>query len=61
MYRIWAKGVVLEWSTVLQRHLLGPAAMGFRRELGTLHLAQLLSDLIIARRRRWQELWASKL
>ena len=57
VYRIWAKGIVMEWSGTLQRHLLGPAAMGFRRELGTLHLAQLLNDLILLRRRQHQELW----
>ena len=57
VYRIWAKGVVMEWAAVLQRNVLGPAAMGFRRELGTLHLAQLLNDLILLRRRGRQQLW----
>ena len=57
IYRVWAKGIVLEWSTTLNSHLLGPAAMGFRQELGTLHLAQLLNDLILLRHRRRQQLW----
>jgi hypothetical protein len=57
IYRVWAKGIVLEWSATLNCHLLGPAAMGFRRELGTVHLAQLLNDLILLRRRRREQLW----
>ena len=57
VYRVWAKGIVLEWSATLNDNLLGPAAMGFRRELGTLHLAQLLNDLILLRRRRREQLW----
>ena len=57
VYRIWAKGIVLEWADTLQHQLLGPAAMGFRREHGTLHLAQLLNDFMLLRRRQRQELW----
>ena len=57
VYRLWAKGIVLEWSATLQDTLLGPAAMGFRRQLGTLHVAQLLNDLMLLRRRRRRELW----
>ena len=57
LYRIWAKGVVLTWSPVLQGEYLGQAAMGFRAQTGTLHLSQLLSDLIELQRRRKRPLW----
>ena len=57
LYRVWAKGVVLNWAPVLQREYPGLAAMGFRAQSGTLHLAQLLSDLIELQRRRKQQLW----
>ena len=30
LYRLWAKGVTLTWSPVLQGHFLGQAALGFR-------------------------------
>ena len=42
---------------MLQRDFLGPWAMGFRAGSGTLHLAQLLDDLILLQRRRGHELW----
>jgi hypothetical protein len=51
LYRIWSKGLVREWSPAIQRGLLGSAAMGFRAQMGAVHLAQLLSDLIVLRRR----------
>ena len=57
LYRIWSKGVVLEWGPVLQSEFLGPAAMGFRAGSGTLHLAQLLSDLIALQSQRRQPIW----
>ena len=57
LYRIWAKGVVLSWQSTLQTFFLGPAAMGFRAGAGTLHVAQLLSDIISLQRQRRQELW----
>jgi hypothetical protein len=57
LYRIWSKGVVLAWGSVLQRSYLGQAAMGFRTNLGTLHLAQVLSDLMVLQKRRRAALW----
>ena len=57
VYRIWAKGVVLAWAPVLQQSYLGQAAMGFRAGAGVLHLAQLLSDLMILQKRRGRQLW----
>ena len=57
LYRIWAKGVVLAWSPILQHCYLGQAAMGFRAGAGVLHVAQLLSDLMALQRRRRQQLW----
>ena len=57
MYRVWAKGIVMEWSPVFNNSLLGPAAMGFRRDLSTLHLAQLLNDVICHRRQQNKEPW----
>ena len=46
MYRLWSKGIALEWAATLQRDYLGQAALGFRAQAGTLHVAQLLSDII---------------
>ena len=46
MYRVWSKGVVLEWGPTLHTEFLGSVAMGFRAGAGTLHVAQLLSDLM---------------
>ena len=57
VYRLWAKGVTLTWAPLLHGEYLGQAAMGFRAQMGTLHVAQLLSDLIILQRRRCQTLW----
>ena len=57
MYRIWSKGVVQEWAPVLHKEFLGPSAMGFRAGAGTVHLAQLLSDLITHQARRRSQLW----
>ena len=56
-YRIWAKGVVQEWSPVLQTAYLGDAALGFRAQSGTTHVVQLLQDVIILQQRRGEELW----
>ena len=57
LYRVWSKGVIVDWGPVLQREFLGPWAMGFRAGSGTLHLAQLLTDLITLQHRRSAELW----
>ena len=57
LYRIWSKGVVLTWGPTLHGQYLGTAAMGFRAESGTLHAAQLLSDVIALRRRQSAPLW----
>ena len=56
VYRLWSKAVVLEWQPVMQRSYLGQAAMGFRAQAGTLHVAQLLSDIITLSRSRGSEL-----
>ena len=57
VYRVWAKGTIQTWAPVLHEDYLGPAALGFRAQAGTLHVAQLLSDLIELQRRRRQPLW----
>ena len=57
VYRLWSKAVVLEWQPVMQHSYLGQAAMGFRAQAGTLHVAQLLSDIITLCRTRGSELW----
>ena len=57
LYRIWAKGVVQAWAPVLQQCYLGQAALGFRAGAGTVHVAQLLHDIIHMRRRCRLPLW----
>ena len=57
LYRIWAKGIVLQWGPTLQRDFLGHAAMGFRAQSGAVHVVQLLSDIIALQRRRHAPLW----
>ena len=57
LYRLWAKGVTEEWRATLQTEYLGSAAMGFRAQVGTKHLVQLLSDLISLQSRRQEELF----
>ena len=57
VYGIWDKVVVLTWSPVLQTDYLGRAAMGFRAQSSTLHLAQLLTDLIELQSHRHKSLW----
>jgi len=57
LWRLWGKGVARDWVGVLQGAFLGEAAMGFRAQTGTLHVAQLLTDLIALQRRRGHELW----
>ena len=57
LYRVWSKGLVQEWAPVIQRDLLGTAAMGFRAQTGTLHMAQLLSDIMVLCRQRRQSLF----
>jgi len=57
LYRLWAMVVVRSWKPVLQGSYLGPAAMGFRSQTSTLHLAQLLSDIIQLQKDRHGELW----
>ena len=56
-YRVWAKAVVQEWKPVLQTAYLGDAALGFRAQSGTTHVAQLLQDLIVLQAQRGAELW----
>ena len=46
LYRLWAKATVRTWKPTLQGAYLGQSAMGFRSQTSTLHLAQLLSDII---------------
>ena len=57
LYRLWAKGVTLAWSPVLQGSYLGPTALGFRAQAGTRHVTQLLSDLIVLQQRRGADLF----
>ena len=57
VYRLWSKGVTLGWTATMQRAYLGQAALGFRAQVGTLHVAQLLSDIISLRKRQGAELW----
>ena len=61
LYRIWAKGVTLEWRATLQAVFLGDAAMGFRSHKGTKHMVQLLSDIIALQRRDREELFFLRL
>ena len=51
VYRVWSKGTIMAWAPVLQGSYLGQAALGFRAQAGTLHIAQLLSDLMALRTR----------
>ena len=57
LYRVWSKGLIQAWSTTVHGALLGPTTMGFRAQAGTLHVAQLLSDLMALQAQRGQELW----
>ena len=57
VYRVWSKGTITEWGPTLNQSYLGQAAMGFRAQTGTLHVAQLLSDLIALQKWRGKELW----
>ena len=57
LWRLWGKGVARDWAGTLQGSFLGEAAMGFRAQAGTLHVAQLLTDLIAIQRLRGEELW----
>ena len=57
LYRVWSKGVALAWTPMLQQTYLGQAALGFRAGAGTLHVAQLLTDLMALQKKRRQELW----
>jgi hypothetical protein len=57
IYRLWSKGLQLQWAATMQRAYLGKAALGFRAQADTLHVAQLLSDIIELRRRQRAELW----
>ena len=47
----------MAWSEVLQQSYLGQAALGFRAGAGTLHVAQLLTDLITLQKQRREALW----
>ena len=55
--RIFAKGVVRAWKSILQNEHLGESVMGFRAGAGTRHLVQLLSDVIAMRRREKRQVW----
>jgi hypothetical protein len=57
LYRIWSKGIVLAWRSVMQQSYLGQAAMGFRSGTGTLHVVQLLTDLVLLQKQRRSALW----
>ena len=57
LYRIWSKGLVREWAPAIQRDLLGSAAMGLRAQSPAIHVAQLLSDIILLRRRQRRPLF----
>ena len=57
VYRLWSKGVVLAWASVLHGEYLGPTTMGFRVHASALHVAQLLNDLILLQQRRGEGLW----
>ena len=57
LFRVFAKGVVGAWRSVLQQEHLGEQAMGFRVGCGTRHLAQLLSDVVAMRRRQGKAIW----
>jgi hypothetical protein len=57
LYRLWSKGVSMDWAAEVQNVYLGPAAMGFRAQAGTLCVAQLLSDVIAICKRTKKELW----
>lgn len=57
IYRLWAKGVVLQWRSTVQHAFLSDAAFGFRSGRGTLHAAQLVADIIALSRVRGSELW----
>ena len=52
LYPVGAKGVILEWQETLHSRYLGAAAAGFRPGSGTLHVAQLLTELMVLQRRR---------
>ena len=60
VYRLWAKGITECWAPVLQGTYLGPTIMGFRAQASTLHLAQLLTDVVELQRRRGCPLWLVK-
>ena len=57
LYRLWAKGVVLEWGPTLQNALLSDTAFGFRSGRGTLHAAQVVQDVLRLQRQQRAELW----
>ena len=57
LYRVWAKGTALAWAPVLQQVYLGPTTLGFRAQAGTMHLAQLLGDVIGYGRRTGRAVW----
>ena len=43
MYGVWAKGVVMSWSSTLLRDFWGSSAMRFRAESRAVHAVKLLS------------------
>ena len=57
LYRLWAKGTVLLWASTLQDGVLSDAAFGFRANRGTLHAAQVVSDVLHLQRRRREGAW----
>ena len=52
VYRVWAKGVVMAWATVLHREYLGRTVICFRAQSGTMYT----QDLIWLQKHRGQPL-----
>jgi hypothetical protein len=56
IYRLWAKGKVLDWQSTLFENL-SPGVFGFRADHSGIHLAQLLQDFIVDASYKGKELW----
>ena len=56
-YRVWVKGLTLEWGPALHREYLGSAAMGFRRGCAVVGLPQVLLDVLRRREEEGRHLW----
>lgn len=57
LYRVWVKGVTMEWKVTVHAKYLGPAAMGFRTGASALEVPQLLQDVLQLQRSKGGELW----